>query len=409
MIAYHFPPVRVSSGIQRTLKFATYLRDYGWEPIILTVSPQAYPVTSDDQMTEIPPNMYVKRAWAIDAKKHLSLRGRYLKFTALPDRYASWLIGGVWAGRRLIKQFSPQVIWSTYPIATAHNIGFALHQWSGLPWVADFRDSMTEEGYPEDPVQRRYYLKIEQRAIRHSSRCVFTAPGAVKMYQTRYPDLSRERFVLIHNGYDENNFTSAEQFAEKHPRLDTDKILLVHSGVLYPQERDPRAFFHVIRELKRNREISSGTLEVRLRATGHDEFYRSMLARFGIADIVSLKAGIPYINALAEMLQADGLLLFQSDGCNHQIPAKLYEYLRAGCPVLGLTDRHGDTSRTLQEMGHRIIVPLNDRDAISRGLKQFLRILRSRALTQQAKADIERYSRKSSTERLAHLLNQLTD
>ncbi|MCU0257137.1 MAG: hypothetical protein MUF60_10355, partial [Vicinamibacterales bacterium] len=83
-IAYHFPPVRVSSGIQRTLKFATHLREQGWEPMILTVHPRAYEVTSPDQLAEIPPGMVVSRAFALDAGRHLAVAGRYPQWLALP-------------------------------------------------------------------------------------------------------------------------------------------------------------------------------------------------------------------------------------------------------------------------------------------------------------------------------------
>ena len=89
MIAYHFPPVRVSSGIQRTLKFCAYLREFGWEPLVLTVSPHAYEITSPDQLGEIPPGVVVQRAFGLDTSRHLAIRGKYLHWMAQPDRWVS--------------------------------------------------------------------------------------------------------------------------------------------------------------------------------------------------------------------------------------------------------------------------------------------------------------------------------
>ena len=54
MIAYHFPPLAGSSGIQRTLRFVQHLPKFGWEPIVLSADPRAYERTSDDLMQEIP-------------------------------------------------------------------------------------------------------------------------------------------------------------------------------------------------------------------------------------------------------------------------------------------------------------------------------------------------------------------
>ena len=148
MIAYHFPPLAGSSGIQRTLRFVQHLPKFGWEPMVLSAHPRAYERTSDDLMADIPEGAIVRRAFALDTARHLSIAGRYIGAMARPDRWVSWKIGAVHEGMRLIRQFRPQAIWSTYPIATAHLIGAELQKRSGLPWIADFRDPMVQDGYP---------------------------------------------------------------------------------------------------------------------------------------------------------------------------------------------------------------------------------------------------------------------
>ena len=67
MIAYHYPPDRISSGIQRTLKFSRYLLESGWTPSVLTVHPRAYQQSGEDQLGEIPGAVDVRRAFAVDA------------------------------------------------------------------------------------------------------------------------------------------------------------------------------------------------------------------------------------------------------------------------------------------------------------------------------------------------------
>ena len=87
MIAYHYPPVQGSSGLQRTLKFSKYLPQNGWQPMVLTVHPRAYLKTSNDLLTEIPDATIVKRAFALDTARHLSLFGRYPGILSRPDRW----------------------------------------------------------------------------------------------------------------------------------------------------------------------------------------------------------------------------------------------------------------------------------------------------------------------------------
>src|SRR5450755_3913500 len=104
MIAYHFPPLRGSSGIQRTLRFVQHLPKFGWEPLVLTASPRAYEETSDDQMREVPEGTVVRRAFALNTARHLSLFGRYPGALALPDRWATWRFDAVATGLSMIKQ-----------------------------------------------------------------------------------------------------------------------------------------------------------------------------------------------------------------------------------------------------------------------------------------------------------------
>ena len=42
IISYYWPPAG-GIGVHRCLKFAKYLRDYGWEPVIFTAENPEYP------------------------------------------------------------------------------------------------------------------------------------------------------------------------------------------------------------------------------------------------------------------------------------------------------------------------------------------------------------------------------
>jgi glycosyltransferase involved in cell wall biosynthesis len=405
MIAFHFPPLRGSSGIQRTLKFAQYLPQFGWLPVVLSAHPRAYAQSGDDQLRDIPPEAVVHRAFALDTARHLSFKGRYAGFMALPDRWATWALGAVPAGLRLVRKYRPEVIWSTYPIATAHVIGYALHRLTGIPWVADLRDPMTDEGYPANPVTRRVYQWIEKKTVLHCQRAVCTTPGAIHTYRTRFPDIPASRFALIENGFDEENFADAESLAAA-PR--GPRFTLVHSGVIYPSERDPIPMFEALAELKAQGRIAAANFELVLRATGHDDYLAKLIAEAGIGDLVTLAPHVSYRDALAEMVTAGGLLILQASNCNHQVPAKLYEYLRARRPILALTDPIGDTAATLQKAGIDTIAPLDSKPAIVEAMLRFLALAEAGTAPLASTADINANSRRARTGVLAALLDTIT-
>ena len=370
MIAYHFPPLAGSSGIQRTLRFVQHLPRLGWEPIVLSADPRAYERTSDDLMLEIPEGTPVSRAFALDTARHLSLKGRYVAAMARPDRWISWKYAGIREGMRLIKCFKPDVIWSTYPIATAHIIGAELHKRSGIPWVADFRDPMAQENYPPDPVTWRQFEAIERSVMGLASLSLFTTPGAADIYRKRYPEAS-QRVHILENGYDEESFSEAETVASCQP-LNPGKITLLHSGIVYPSERDPTQLFQGLAQLKATDPDLMSLFRIRFRAAVHDEMLFAMARCHGVEANVEILPSIPYRLALAEMLSAEVLLVMQAENWNQQIPAKIYEYLRAKRPILGLTDPRGDTAGVLRKAGCTAIAKLDVVEEIYNQLRVLL-------------------------------------
>lgn len=365
MIAYHFPPLAGSSGIQRTLRFVQHLPEFGWQPLVLTTQPWAYERTSQDLMADVPAGTVVQRAFALDTARHLQVAGRYPAWMARPDRWISWKFDGVRQGLALIERFTPDVIWSTYPIASAHVIASALHRRTGVPWVADFRDPMAQDGYPSDPLTWTRFSEIEADAIERARYCVFTTPGAARMYRQRYP-AATERIVVVENGYDEESFAASRVAATNSASAPREErpLVLLHSGVVYKSERDPTQLFAALGNLMRNGRLSPKDLRIRFRAAVDDDMLRALAAAHGASEFIELFPAIPYREALAEMMSVDALLVLQASNCNAQIPAKVYEYLRAGRPILGLTDPIGDTAGVLRNAGLKNIVPLDSVSSI---------------------------------------------
>lgn len=368
MIAYHYPPLAGGSGQLRTLAFAERLQQFGWQPVVLTVHQRAHEFVSSAAPV---PTVPVHRAFAIDSSRHLAVRGRYPAWLAQPDRWISWWLGAFPAGLRLIQQYHPDLIWSTYPIATAHLIALSLQRVSGLPWVADQRDPMLDIDYPADPLRRRLHGWIERLVLTRSRNIVCTSPGAIRRLRQRYPDMAAERTLLIPNGYDEASFIG---MAEHKPQRQTgQRFVLLHSGVIYPSERDPRALFAALAQLCAAGRLSAENFCLRLRGSEHEDYLATLIATYpGLAALVELLPLLPHAAALEEMFTVDALLLLQAANCNDQIPAKVYEYLRVGQPLLALTDAAGDTCQLLQAAGIDTVAALDDSGAIA---AQLLRLI----------------------------------
>lgn len=406
LVAFHYPPCATSSGLQRTLAFSIHLRALGWQPYVLTVDPRAYDATSEGQLGDIPADVPVVRTTALDAARDLAIRGRYWSRLAVPDRWRTWWLSAVPAAISLVRRERIDVIWSTYPIATAHAIAATAARVTGRPWIADFRDPLVErhpdtgEWFPRDPALREARLRVERTAVDRAARLVFCTHGAKEIVRERFGITDPSRLVVIPNGYEDATFAGAAMPR----RSETGKKVLLHSGVVYPgEDRDPSHLFDALRGLLADGTLSAADFELRLRNPSNDEYFRKLARERGVESIVSVLPAIPYRDALAEMLGAAGLLLLQGITSNPAVPAKCYEYLRAGRPIVALVHPDGETAGTLRDTGIDSLAPLTDTRAIQALLRRWLAADAAFGVAPQEK--VERYSRRRLTGELARLLD----
>ena len=401
LVAYHFPPIQGSTGTSRTLAFSKYLRDLGWDVCILTVQPEAYEHVADENNALIPDSVDVQRAWARDTLQHFSVRGKYPLFLALPDRWQSWVLGSMIKGGKIIRRWKPDVIMTTYPIPSAHVIGWLLSKKYSIPWVAEFRDPMLQSDYPDAKWERWAFDKVENLVFSNAKEIIVTTEGCRQMYLARYPMLRDSRITMISNGFDPDFFRKNIAVAQNESRA---CFVLLHSGLLYSSERDPTAFFEAVRYLKEEGFFEEIKAEFRFRASGDEDNYSKEIARLGIDSIVRLAPRIPYAEAIDEMRQVDALLIFQASNCNDQIPAKVYEYMYCQKPILALTDPIGETGKLLSSVGVKSIARLDSSKEIRQAIRVFLEQLQAGNAFVVPETDAIRFSRKSLTEELNNVL-----
>jgi peptidoglycan/xylan/chitin deacetylase (PgdA/CDA1 family)/glycosyltransferase involved in cell wall biosynthesis len=409
MIAFHFPPQAGSSGVQRTLNFVRHLPKHGWQPTVLTAVESAYETTRDDLLKTLPAETRIRRAFALDTARHLSIAGKYLRLMAIPDRWISWGFFGTIKGHQLVKNERPDIIWSTYPLATANLIAAKLANKFQIPWVADFRDPMIiNETCPSDPLERWAKRHIEGITMRQASCCIFTTPHAAELHRSRYP-FAAEKCLVIPNGFDNDAF---EGMVPNRYGVTHDTLLMLHSGLIYPNERDPTTFFQAIKDLINTKKIDRQRLKIRFRGSGNDNPIDEIIKRFQFQDIVELLPTIPFREAVAEMAGADILLVFQGSQFNPQIPAKIYEYLRAGSVIFGVVDHKGSAAAELRKFEGTFLADIHNSNQIAEVLTVALTKTGTEHKLQYIESNRNQlftYSREAQTERLAGFLNSVIE
>jgi glycosyltransferase involved in cell wall biosynthesis len=338
MLAFPFPPFAQSTGRLRTVSFVRHLPESGWRPIVVTGVTSMYPAVDARTEREIPAGTTVMRAWGKDVARHFSIRGIYPRWLATPDRWNTWALGAVRVAQRAVREFRPEVLWATFPVPSALLAALIAQRRTGIPLVADLRDPLVYETWPAKCWERAVYGWIERRLVAHAAAIVVTTPGARAMYVERYPHAA-EKFVVIANGIDESDVAPPAA----RTREPNGPLLLVHSGLMESPDRDPTVFFAALRLLRERGCLPARGLRVVLRASGSEVAYRARAQAQGVSDLLELAPPVARAEAIREQAAADGLLLFQGRHCNRQIPAKAYEYLAGGRPIIGLMDAGGDT------------------------------------------------------------------
>lgn len=406
LIAYHFPPVHGSSGLLRTLKFVNYLPDHGYLPYVLTVHPRVYGSTDDNLLSQISKTVIVKRAWALDTGRHLSLRGAYLDFMAIPDRLATWILPGTLSAVRMIHKYKIDLIYSTYPIASAHLIGYLTNRITKCPWIADFRDPMYDESTQLKKTNLNVRKSIEGKTIRRANHVIVTTEGIRQIFLDRYPQLQKSRLTVVPNGFDEQDFKDVDTI----PLNGHMPIRMMHAGLLEPVDRDPSPFFEAIKRSIKSRGLTGEELIVEFFAPGQEQEYRRQLARLGLSEIIKIRPSISYHKILRKMREAHILLLFQGPSCNKQIPAKAYEYLRVRRPILALTPDGSETARLVNSTGAGIVVSPHKSEEIVQQLELCIdHIRQGKSLPTANFETIKGYSRQSQTSLLAQKLDEVLE
>lgn len=414
VVAFHFPPDNTSTGVLRTYKFTEYLLRHDWRSHVISVPERLYTSRNPPGVDPVPAQISVERVWACDVKQAFGIRGVYPSWLGVPDRYWPWFFSGRRAAAEAIRRGSVQAVYTTYPVPTAHLIGLALRRRFGLPWIADFRDPWATEG--ERGIRASIESRLERAVVTAADRVVCNTLAMRLDFLARYPSQPPHKFVTITNGYDEKDFSSIVPEAGG-------KFQILYPGTIDPENRNPAGLFAGIRCAIDRGWLKPDDLRVVLLGCGgyaDSPRFRQDLERHRLQQVVEIHQDrIPYRKALARMAGADVVVVLSEnlggDEAAHvqdwtamQVPAKLYEYLRLGRPLLALVSE-GAVKELLEKTGAGSPMSSRDIEQVAVTLKRYYEERRP-APPSLPPADpaIAGYSRENLTMLLARELDALT-
>jgi glycosyltransferase involved in cell wall biosynthesis len=287
-----------------------------------------------------------------------SLRRHYFGLIHIPDMRADWVRTAIPAGRRLISEWKPEIIFASAPPNTGLMIASRLARIHKIPWVADFRDLWVDNPYYSEPGWRkRIDAILESRILRSAAGLVTVSPIWAEQLRQRH----RKDATVVYNGYAEEDFPPLAQ-----PAGPGEILTIRYMGSIYRGFRDPSALFSAIALLPHQ---LRSCIRVEFFSDAGDAVLDSAAAH-RVENAVAVKPRVPYRRALALQMEADVLLLLQSSDQRDEgnLPAKLFEYLYARRPILFIGYERGIAARLVIERGAGLVSnsPVEIRDQLQR-------------------------------------------
>lgn len=454
LIAYYFPPIAATGGM-RPLNFCRQLPSYGWAPQVLATDHASVlpPHALDRKLLDrVPAEVAVIRVphpnpignllrfrarlsqfltqggssspakgsgGAIDsqqsAKGSMSLLRTGLRFLTdalleFPDPQGPWFRPAVQTLGTMPRQERPHVIWATGGPWTSLLVGKRLAEIFNIPFIADFRDPwIGGVEYFASTLLRKKAVGLERDVCASAARVILNTEELRLRFCAVYPEW-QHKFVTITNGYAEelravSSFPGNTGTLTRAEGSDISTLELCHFGTVYGN-RSPLALFQAIQELLAEGMIQASRL--RLRFVGawdvHDPVCMQLAKALEERGVLRLVPPVSHQECLQEMARSNVLLILQPD-YPLQVPAKIYEYIVAGRPLL-VIGGEGATANLVQR--HRLgRCCQNTVQEIKRTLVSILSS--ESALQAPTPADTEQFSYRALTGRLAELFDRVCE
>ena len=431
IISYYWPPTG-GSGVQRWVKFAKYLPQEGWQPVIYTPENPEQLAVDASLEAEVPAEAEIVKTRIIEPyelyRKFLRRSGHgeaavevnpvNARNKSVFQKAAMWVRGNLflpdprclWIGpsvrflKNYLKDHPVDLIVSTGPPQSMHMIGRRLSLETGLPWIADFRDPWTKIFYFKHlammPSTMKWHQRMEKKVLDDASAVVAVSP----LVQQDFQAMTQTSVELITNGFDECDFPEGRcEDAFGGPDKD---FVITHTG-LFAADGNPTILWKVLADKCRADENFGKHLKIRLVGKTDSQITDSLEA-VGLSDNVINLGYQPHAVAVEEQRTASLLILPLRKEPEYKavLPGKLFEYLASWRPVLGIGQTDGAMSIILNTTKTGLVLDWNDEASLARFIELcWQRHLKGELTVEDA--DLSQFTRKELTRRMAALFDRV--
>ncbi|MGD8779307.1 MAG: glycosyltransferase [Ignavibacteria bacterium] len=410
VVAYYYPPMGLS-GVQRTLKFTKFMKEFDWEPTVLTTGNAGYFAHDNSLKKEVDnTGITVVRVGANDPNSLLKgfgtikipsewIRKIYNRITQsifIPDNKKSWAKKAAIKAKEILSKEKYDLIFVTIPPFSTFVEFSKLKKELNIPLIVDYRDLWYKSyfSFYLTPLHKLAHKKLEYNSLKNADRIIVTNRNIKEKLLNEFPFLTFDDIIIIRHGYDssdfENNFPA--------PR-ENEKIIITHSGN-FIEYTTPEYLLKAYRLLKKeNPEIAS---KIELHFVGLvSNNYISLIKRLKLEPDVKLHGYLNHKESVKKLLESDVLWMMIDNRKSIEaiLPGKTLEYAGARKPIFAnIPD--GAAKIVLEEYKASIITAPRDICKIKESLVEIYKMYFHNDLPKCNEEFVENHSRKKLTELL---------
>lgn len=375
MAAYHFPPSGAVAA-QRAHKFARYLPDFGWEPAVVAHAPDPRQPRDESFAGRPSPRL------VLDPFEPARLLGAGLRrFLFVPDEEAGWRRRLRRELRALLGAGRPDVLWANSVPNGSLVAAARVARETGVPLVVDFHNEWTRNPYYRPAGRDRTHRRLEREVIETARAVVTLNPLHTEDLRARFPGL---RCETIENGFDPGDYEVDPPDPGRRPRVFT------YAGAVYGHQ-GPGPFLRALAE--------AGPRDVEVRIVG-DRFGAAAPGSWPFP--VRVQGHVAHRDLGPPFSESSAFFLCLESPAARQLPAKLYEYLRAGRPTFAIVPRGGIVESWLAATGSGVSVPVEEPGRWAPALRAFIETLDA-----YRAPDCPQFHRRAQAGRLAAILDSV--
>ncbi len=423
MICYYWPPSG-GPGSLRALKFARYLPQFGWRPVIMTVQKGEFPYIdsslAEDLFTKT--RIYRTKSWepfilykkmtqrkeddtlpvGILTLEKQNARERIAAWIRanlfVPDGRIGWIPFAVREGLKIIKKEKIDFIFTSSPPHSLQLIGLMLKKMTHLPWIADLRDPWTDIRYYRSIKRNACIDKIdrslETKVLNEADHVLTVSHSLASDFQNSRMIQNKKKVSIFPNGYDEEEFKKRKRPA---------KFQITHTGNLL-EHQNPEVLWKSVSRLLQEIPDFKDHLLIRFIGRIHPSILQSAL-HFGLTSYLESGPFLPHKVIVREMVASSILMVVIPDTENNRgiVTAKLFEYIGSGNPILLIAPPNGDAAKIISEMTNSTVCNYDNTECCTEFIQNMYRAWKKDKLPISKDKKSHHYSRKEITKKLANL------